>query len=235
MKFPLQNDSNAFDRQRASRQNDILSPPQEQRFEEFRKINNLNDCSPIPQQPRMADSEFLNIDALGEDLNRFLAESKNQEELCKILGIERTNKKEQQQTNNRDGRRALEDRPRPANPFDSKANPFDSKTNAFDSKAELPPPRVQQNQSTQDSHSIMPRVPAIFSKERKVDTVKAEQYAPGPNKEEIFKPSQEHVPTFNYAGLHQEPSTVSQQEEEMNYFSAGKGAKSKASESSEVE
>jgi hypothetical protein len=43
----------------------------------------------------MADSEFLNIDALGDDLNRFLAESKNQEELCKILGIERTIKKEQ--------------------------------------------------------------------------------------------------------------------------------------------
>lgn len=41
----------------------------------------------------MGDSEFLNIDALGDDLNRFLAESKNQDELCKILGIDRTNKK----------------------------------------------------------------------------------------------------------------------------------------------
>lgn len=66
----------------------MLSPPQEHRFEQFRKTNNLEDYSPI-NPPRMGDSEFLNIDALGDDLNKFLAESKNQEELCKILGIER--------------------------------------------------------------------------------------------------------------------------------------------------
>jgi hypothetical protein len=45
--------------------------------------------SPIEPQRILGDSEFLNIDAMGDDLNKFLAESKNQEELCKILGIER--------------------------------------------------------------------------------------------------------------------------------------------------
>lgn len=57
----------------ASRRNEILSPPQDYKFEEYRKTNNLTDCSPINPQPRMGDSEFLNIDALGDDLNRFLA------------------------------------------------------------------------------------------------------------------------------------------------------------------
>jgi hypothetical protein len=37
----------------------------------------------------------LNIDAIGEDLNKFLASSKNQEEICKLLGLNVQPKKAQ--------------------------------------------------------------------------------------------------------------------------------------------
>lgn len=44
-------------------------------------MNNFTEYSPIDPtlSKKMNDSEFLNIDALGDDLNNFLASSKNQE------------------------------------------------------------------------------------------------------------------------------------------------------------
>ena len=66
------------------------------KFEEYRKANNFKDYSPINTFPekKLNDSEFLNIDAIGDDLDKFLAGSKNQEELCQLLGIARQSQPE---------------------------------------------------------------------------------------------------------------------------------------------
>ncbi len=39
----------------------------------------------------MSDIEFMDLNALDEDLSKALASSKTQEELCKLLGINRGN------------------------------------------------------------------------------------------------------------------------------------------------
>ena len=36
------------------------------------------------------DEEFFNIDLMGDDIGKILASSKNQEELCSLLGIHKT-------------------------------------------------------------------------------------------------------------------------------------------------
>ena len=75
---------------------ELTSPVQAHRFEEYRKNNNYDECSPIVSKPekKINDSEFLNIDAIGDDLNKFLADSKNQEEICQMLGISRKPRRE---------------------------------------------------------------------------------------------------------------------------------------------
>lgn len=38
-------------------------------------------------------SSFLNIEEMGEDIDRLLANSKNHEELCRLIGMEASAKK----------------------------------------------------------------------------------------------------------------------------------------------
>ena len=47
--------------------------------------------SPIAEKSRhqMDENEFINLDAMSGDIEKLLATSKNQEEICRLLGIEK--------------------------------------------------------------------------------------------------------------------------------------------------